>query len=237
MAKLTENQSKRELLLSLSEENYLKAIFKLIESGRKKITTTSISEEVLTSPASVTDMLQKLAEKKLVNYTRYHGVSLTSIGKKTAGRIVRKHRLWELFLVEKLKFTWDEVHEIAEQLEHIRSESLVERLSVYLGSPQFDPHGDPIPDSNGKMPSRTSGILSESEKDQSLVVSGVKNHSPEFLKHLNKIGISQGTSMLIREINTFDRSMSVQIGSNKKTSFISREIADNILVTQSTVNL
>jgi DtxR family transcriptional regulator, Mn-dependent transcriptional regulator len=176
-------------------------------------------------------MLKKLSEKKLINYTRYHGVSLTTNGKKTAGMIVRKHRLWELFLVEKLKYTWDEVHEIAEQLEHIQSESLVKKLSLFLGSPKFDPHGDPIPDENGNVVANSSAVLADISPDRKVTVSGVKDHSPEFLKFLGQLGIHTGSEILIREINEFDQSMAVRINGMKRRSYISKIVAKNILVT------
>ena len=145
---------------TLTEENYLKAIYKLHEDKPDKINTNAIAGLVDTAPASVTDMLRKLADKKLIRYAKYQGVSLTATGKKAAVSVIRKHRLWELFLVEKLGYSWDEVHEIAEQLEHIHSDSLVSRLSTFLGNPRMDPHGDPIPDENGNFHSRKSIPLS-----------------------------------------------------------------------------
>lgn len=220
--------------LSLSEENYLKAIYKLVEQGGNKITTNSISEMVMTSPASVTDMLKKLADKKMLNYARYHGVSLTATGKKVAGMIVRKHRLWELFLVEKLHYSWDEVHEIAEQLEHIQSESLVKRLFTFLGNPTVDPHGDPIPDENGNILPISNLFLSAVETDQKVKVSGVKDHTPKFLKYLDELGIKNGSELTIKNKNEFDQSMSVKVNGIRGDRFISKDVANNIMVSTQT---
>ncbi len=217
-------------LLSLSEENYLKAIYKLLEKGQEKISTNSISEMVATSPASVTDMLRKLAEKKLINYAPYKGVTLTAAGKRHATGIVRKHRLWELFLVEKLKYSWDEVHEIAEQLEHIQSESLVKRLDAFLGTPKFDPHGDPIPDDNGNIETTSNIPLSNFGVNQQLIVSGVFDHSTEFLKYLAKLGITTGTELTIKEVNPFDHMLAIRIKGNRISQHISHEVALNIRV-------
>src|SRR6478752_3743676 len=139
------------MLLSLTEENYLKAIYHLSEDGTIDVSTNAISDALNTKPASVSDMLKKLSQKEVINYIKYQGVSLTPSGRKIALQIIRKHRLWEVFLVEKLKFNWDEVHEIAEQLEHIQSNLLIERLDEFLGFPPFDPHGDPIPNERGEM--------------------------------------------------------------------------------------
>ena len=138
--------------MTFSEENYLKTIYHLTIISDSEISTNAIAEKMETKASSVTDMLKKLAEKDLVDYKKYQGVSLTEKGKLSAKMIVRKHRLWEVFLVEKLDFSWDEVHDIAEQLEHIKSEKLINKLDDFLGNPTEDPHGDPIPDKNGKLP-------------------------------------------------------------------------------------
>jgi DtxR family Mn-dependent transcriptional regulator len=219
------------MLLSYSEENYLKAIFNLRESGNLKISTNAISTVVSTAPASVTDMLQRLAEKKLVNYERYQGVSLTSQGKKSAVEVIRKHRLWELFLVEKLGYNWDEVHEIAEQLEHIQSESLVRRLYKFLGNPRFDPHGDPIPDENGNFHTQKTFLLTTANKNEKLIISGVVDHRPDFLKYLDKNNLSLGKKIIIKDVAAYDSSMTIQIPSSKTTLHISADVAKNILVT------
>jgi len=219
------------MILSFAEENYLKAIYKLRESGMVKITTNAISSAVSTSPASVTDMIQKLAEKKLVNYERYQGVSLTTQGKKSAIGVIRKHRLWELFLVEKLEYSWDEVHEIAEQLEHIQSESLVKKLYAFLGKPKWDPHGDPIPDENGIFHSQKTILLTDANKNEKLIISGVVDHRPDFLQYLDKNELSLGKKILIKEITAYDSSMTIQINGSKNTKHISADVAKNILVT------
>ena len=146
---------------SFTEENYLKEIFKLMEQQGTDVSTNSIAEKLGTKAASVSDMLKKLSDKKLINYQKYQGVSLSPKGKKVALGIIRNHRLWEVFLVEKLNFKWDEVHEMAEELEHINSKEMVQRLDKYLGFPKFDPHGDPIPDGNGKIGTQKSRILSQ----------------------------------------------------------------------------
>ncbi len=219
------------MFLSFSEENYLKAIYKLKESGIHKVTTNGISSAVSTSPASVTDMIQKLAEKKLVNYEPYQGVSLTPQGKKSAIGVIRKHRLWELFLVEKLGYSWDEVHDIAEQLEHIQSESLVKRLYSFLGKPKWDPHGDPIPDENGNFHSRKNIPLNVANLNEKLIISGVVDHRPDFLQYLDKNDLSLGKKIIIREVTAYDSSMTIQVNGSKITRHISAEVAKNILVT------
>ena len=215
---------------SFTEENYLKAIFKLLEGGDEAVTTNAIAERMNTRAASVTDMLKKLSEKKLINYKPYQGVTLTTQGRKVAVSIIRKHRLWEVFLVEKLNFKWDEVHDIAEQLEHINSESLVERLDQFLNHPKFDPHGDPIPDQNGKFHNRNSQLLSQSREGQVCVMTGVVDHSATFLRHLDKTGLSLGDEIKIKEIGEYDKSLQVTIN-KKETMYLSYDVAKNILVT------
>ena len=133
-----------------AEENYLKTIFKLSEKEKDSVSTNAIAEELETKPSSVSDMLKKLSEKKLINYIKYQGVSLTPLGHRLAVHVIRKHRLWEVFLVSHLNFKWDEVHDIAEQLEHIKSKALVNRLDAFLNFPSYDPHGDPIPNQKQK---------------------------------------------------------------------------------------
>ena len=218
------------MLLSYTEENYLKAIYKLRERSSLRITTNSIASLVATAPASVTDMLQKLAEKKLVNYERYQGVSLTSLGIKSAVSVIRKHRLWELFLVDKLGFNWDEVHEIAEQLEHIQSESLVKKLYNFLGRPKCDPHGDPIPDENGNFHSKKTFPLASAGTNEKLVISGVIDHRADFLQYLDKNGLSIGRKIIVKEITAYDSSMTLTVGTPKILKHISAEVAKNILV-------
>ena len=214
---------------SFTEENYLKAIYKLVEQEGDVVTTNAIAEKMETKPASVTDMLKKLADKKLINYQKYQGVSLTNKGEKIALMIIRKHRLWEMFLVEKLDFRWDEVHDVAEQLEHINSDKLVEQLDKFLCYPKVDPHGDPIPDANGKLATSKSNALSKYKKGDVCVMTGVVDHSSAFLQYLDNIGFSLGCELKIKEIIEFDKSLRIAINKTD-TIFISNEVAKNILV-------
>jgi DtxR family Mn-dependent transcriptional regulator len=217
--------------LSFTEENYLKAIYQLWEKNVKKVTTNSIASAVQSAPASVTDMIRKLHEKKLINYARYKGVSLTRTGKKMAVGIIRKHRLWELFLYSKLGFSWDEVHDIAEQLEHIRSEALVEKLYEYLGKPKWDPHGDPIPDGNGIFHERRTIHLSRAKTNGIYRVSGVADHSPHFLQYLDKNGFTLSKKIIVKSITSYDGSMTLTLGNSRALKHISSEVAENLLVT------
>ena len=215
---------------SFTEENYLKAIFKLLEKGAKKVSTTRLAEMVDTAPASVTDMLKKLAAKKFIHYEKYKGVSLTHNGKKIAVEIIRKHRLWELFLVEKLNIRWDEVHDIAEQLEHIQSELLIKKLDQFLEYPKSDPHGDPIPDVKGRMQIQKSIPLSDFGENKTVVITGVIDHTPLFLQHIEKTGLSLGKVLKIQEKFSYDQSMHAIIKPAKSITHISHEVAKNILV-------
>lgn len=215
-------------MFTLAEENYLKAIFHLEHESAGEVSTNAIAESMETKPSSVTDMIQKLAEKKLVVYKRYKGAQLTEKGKKIAANVIRKHRLWEVFLVEKLNFHWDEVHEIAEQLEHIQSEELITRLDKFLGSPDFDPHGDPIPDKHGVLKRTEKKLLSEIEKTQKGVCVGVKESSADFLQYLDKKKISIGTKITVLGKEFFDGSMIIQVGNEQ--FFISKTVAENLFV-------
>ncbi|MES2139953.1 MAG: metal-dependent transcriptional regulator [Bacteroidota bacterium] len=214
---------------SFTEENYLKAIYKLIEQEGDVVSTNAIAEKMSTKAASVTDMLKKLSDKKLINYQKYQGVTLTSKGEKVALTIIRKHRLWEMFLVEKLDFKWDEVHDVAEQLEHINSDKLIEEIDKFLNYPKVDPHGDPIPDAKGKLNVPKSHLLSKFKKNDVCIMTGVVDHSTAFLQYLDRSGISLGTEIKIKEIIEFDHSLQITI--NKGASvFISNDVAKNILV-------
>lgn len=215
-------------MMTLAEENYLKAIFHLEYESEGEVSTNAIAERMDTKPSSVTDMVQKLAEKGMLIYKRYKGVQLTDEGRKLAAYVIRKHRLWEVFLVEKLNFHWDEVHEIAEQLEHIQSDELVTRLDKYLGSPDFDPHGDPIPDEHGVLKRTSKKLLSEIDKNEKGVCVGVKETSPEFLQYLDKKKISIGTKITVLGKEFFDGSMVIQVGRDQ--FFISHKIAENLFV-------
>lgn len=216
--------------ISFTEENYLKAIFSLSRLyNDAEVSTNQISEHLNNKAASVTDMLKRLAEKKFIDYKPYKGVKLTEKGRRTAVKIVRKHRLWEVFLVEKLKFKWDEVHEIAEQLEHINSDDLIEKLDLFLGRPKFDPHGDPIPDANGKFYAQKSFALSEAMPKQVVIVTGVSDHSTQFLQYLSQSGIGLGDHLKVEEINQYDQSLKVKINRNQSL-FLSHKVGLNILV-------
>ena len=214
--------------MTFSEENYLKTIYHLTTSSDIEISTNAIAEMMVTKASSVTDMLKKLAEKGLVNYKKYQGVSLTENGKLAAKMIVRKHRLWEVFLVKKLDFSWDEVHDIAEQLEHIKSEKLINKLDDFLGNPTEDPHGDPIPDAKGKILKIEKLLLSELNENQIGICVGVKDSSAEFLKYLDKNKIALGISIKVNAIEAFDLSLNVKI--NEFDFIISKKIAENIFV-------
>ncbi|NJB71704.1 DtxR family Mn-dependent transcriptional regulator [Saonia flava] len=209
-----------------SEENYIKTIFHLEKNEKKGISTNAIAKQMETKPSSVTDMIKKLSEKNLVNYKKYQGVSLTTLGRKTALGIVRKHRLWEVFLVEKLDFSWDEVHEVAEQLEHIKSEKLIDKLDKLLDFPQFDPHGDPIPTKNGEFKEREKKLLSKLPILSKGICVGVKDSSAPFLKFLDKHSIALGQVVKVLEKEEFDGSFIIEI--NDKRMHISNQIASNL---------
>src|SRR6476620_10944195 len=164
-------------MLSFTEKNYLKASYRLSEGGTKAVLTNEIAESMTTKPASVTDMVKKLSLKNLLGYEKYYGVKITKQGKSEALMVIRKHRLWETFLVEKLNFSWDEVHDVAEQLEHIKSEKLINKLDEFLGVPTEDPHGDPIPDATGRINANEKQLLSELNENQSGICVGVKDTS------------------------------------------------------------
>src|SRR5690554_74098 len=215
-------------MMTLAEENYLKAIFHLEMEKGGEISTNAIAESMDTKPSSVTDMVQKLGEKEMLVYKRYKGVQLTETGRKLAAYVIRKHRLWEVFLVEKLNFHWDEVHDIAEQLEHIQSDELITRLDQFLGSPDFDPHGDPIPDVNGVLKRTEKKLLSEIEKNHQGVCVGVKESNPEFLQYLDKKKISIGTKITVLGKEFFDGSMVIRVEDSQ--FFISNKIAENLFV-------
>lgn len=214
--------------MTFSEENYLKAIYHISLLEEAEVTTNAIAEMMATKASSVTDMLKKLAEKELVYYKKYQGVSLTEKGRLQAKMIVRKHRLWEVFLVEKLEFTWDEVHDVAEQLEHIHSEKLINKLADFLGNPTQDPHGDPIPDANGQIIKVEKQLLSELSEKQSGICVGVKDTSSEFLKYLDKQGIALGSSLEVLGKEIFD--LSLKIKTDEKEVTISNKIASNLFV-------
>lgn len=215
-------------MFSLSEENYLKAIFHLENSYREGVSTNALAEQMETKASSVTDMLRKLAEKDLVIYKKYQGVKLSKSGKETAVEVVRKHRLWEVFLVDKLNFNWDEVHEVAEQLEHIKSEKLIKELDRFLNFPNRDPHGDPIPDAKGNFQASNKILLADLSRGESGLCVGVKDSSAEFLQFLDKNQISLGKQIKVLEKEMFDKSMLIDL--NGIELRISNIISTNLFV-------
>ncbi len=215
---------------TLSEENYLKAIYKIGKPGfTEKISPTAIAEALSNNPASVVDMIKKLVDKKLISYEKTKGVKFTDKGKNAALLIVRKHRLWEVFLLEKLGYSWDEVHDIAEQLEHIHHPDLADRLDNFLGFPQFDPHGDPIPKSNGDLPITSNTTLEEIEPGKKCQVVGVKDTSTPFLQYLKQLTVGIGTKISIVEKIAYDGSLVIKIGTGGNTT-VSKKFSENILV-------
>ncbi|MEM6525099.1 MAG: metal-dependent transcriptional regulator [Bacteroidota bacterium] len=217
-------------MLSFAEENYLKVIYHLAEQSGESVSTNAIADELNTKAASVTDMIKRLSSKGVLSYQKYKGVLVSAEGKTAALQVIRKHRLWETFLVAKLKFNWDEVHEVAEQLEHIKSPLLIKRLDELLGHPKFDPHGDPIPDENGEFNEKPKSPLFELGIEQSGIVVTVQDDSPEFLQYLDKIGIYIGAKIKLIDKVEFDGSMEIQID-NRKTVFISKQVSENIWLT------
>ncbi|HTE11309.1 MAG TPA: metal-dependent transcriptional regulator [Chitinophagaceae bacterium] len=213
---------------SASKENYIKAIFHL-QQEQESVTTNALAEALQTKPASVTDMLKKLKTQKLLQYEKYRGVKLTSEGKKLAVQIVRKHRLWEYFLVEKLQFGWEEVHDIAEELEHISSKKLIDRLDAFLDFPKADPHGDPIPDLNGKMPSLQQSAVSDMPVNSNGTVNGISDQSADMLELLKHKNIQLGTKLEVKKKFEVDGSMEIKIR-NQPTVNISEHVAKNLLV-------
>jgi len=216
--------------LSFSEENYLKAIWHLSDDGRKSVGTNELATRLGTAPASITDMVKKLSSKKLVRYEPYQGVKITDKGSSGALLVIRKHRLWETFLVQKLGFQWDEVHEVAEQLEHIRSDELINKLDDFLGRPAFDPHGHFIPDRNGRFQQVNRSPLSSLDTDVLAVVGSIRNGTPELLQYLSRIGIHIGVTIKITERRTFDGSLEIEVN-RKNPVVISREVSQNIFIT------
>jgi len=216
-------------MITQTEENYLKAIYKIGEKEKKPVGTNAISRQMKTTAASVTDMIKRLSEKKLVNYEKYKGVTLTASGNKHATNLIRKHRLWEVFLVDKLNFRWEQVHDIAEQMEHIDSDNLITRLDAYLGHPRFDPHGDPIPNAEGKFTIRVQNQLADISPNRKVNVIGVKEHDFPFLEYLNSLKIALGTSIEIIEEISFDKSLKIKIDDLNET-IISNKVAQTILV-------
>jgi DtxR family Mn-dependent transcriptional regulator len=216
--------------LSFTEENYLKAIYSIQQRNSPgEVSVNEISERMQTRPATVTDMLRKLSEKNLIHYEKYKKITLTETGATHALTILRKHRLWETFLHKKLNFSWDEVHEVAEQLEHIHSQKLVDRLDEFLGHPEFDPHGDPIPKANGDMPVSSAIRLLDADLDVLLKIVAVKDTSTAFLVQLERYGLEIGTHITVMEKMPYDNSVMAKTA-NGKSFQLSEKIANNLLV-------
>ena len=215
-------------MITLAEEDYLKAIWAISLNTNEKASTNAIADEISTSAASVSDMLRKLQEKELIKYEKYKGVELSEKGNKLATSIIRKHRLWETFLVNKLDFNWGEVHDVAEQLEHIKSVELVDRLDSFLGFPKFDPHGEPIPTKDGDIPTTNTIPLNELQAGTKGKVMGVTLDEKSFLDYLTKLNISIGTKIELLEKISFDQSLSVKIENTNQ--HISNDVAKHLLI-------
>ena len=215
------------LNFSASEENYLKTIYHL-QTKDDNVTTNELAEKLHTRPASITDMMKKLKSRKLVNYQPYRGFRLTPEGKKIALSIIRRHRLWEYFLAEKLKFNWDEVHAVAEHLEHISNKKLIDKLDEYLAFPKFDPHGDPIPDTNGKIETGKQVNLSDLSINKLAKVCFIANQSESLLEHLNEKKITIGATIMVKKKYNYDDSLEIKLDSKLLT--ISDQLAKNIFV-------
>jgi DtxR family Mn-dependent transcriptional regulator len=213
---------------SFTEENYLKTIYQLSGPDEIAVSTNALAEKLETSAPSVTDMLRRMAGKRLLIHQKYRGVTLTRPGKEIAVQILRRHRIWEVFLVDQLGYKWDEVHEIAEQLEHVQSDDLIERLHTFLGHPQFDPHGDPIPDQEGNFPDSPDALLADLRVGQQAIIVGVREHSPEFLRFLEGAQLVLGTEVNVVERLDFDHSM--RVNANKSSMTLSGRICRNLIV-------
>ncbi len=213
-------------MYSQAEENYLKGIYALEEKSRQNISTNTLAERMRTKASSVTDMLKKLSLKELVTYKKYQGVKLTDLGKKVALKVVRKHRLWEYFLVKNLNYSWHEVHEIAEQLEHIKSETLTDKLETFLKHPKFDPHGDPIPDKDGKIMLIKTVNLLKLKVGQKGVLDSLKDSSDVFLKYLNKKNLALRDRIKVIDIEPFDNSIHIETKTHQLV--ISKKVAANL---------
>ena len=211
-----------------SEQNYIKGIYHLSQGGTQPISTSALAGQMETKPSSVTDMVKRLGEKGLVDYRKYQGVQLTEAGIRQALKVIRRHRLWEVFLLEKLDFSWDEVHEVAEQLEHIESDKLVDRLDALLDYPDFDPHGDPIPDKDGRFKTRSKVLLSKLPVGSRGICVGVKDSSSPFLKFLDKHHIELGIPIEVLDREPYDDSMQIRVGNRELQ--VSHQIAANLFI-------
>ena len=214
--------------LSVAEENYIKSIYHL-QQGAESVTTNALADHIKTKPASVTDMLKKLQLKNLLNYNPYKGFRLSKEGNKAALNIIRRHRLWEYFLVNQLQFNWEEVHDVAEQLEHVISRKLVDKLDAFLGYPKFDPHGDPIPDSNGKINYQQQMPLVKLPLNTMAIITSVQNQSSDLLAFLSNRDLHIGTKVEVKQKLSFDNSLEVKI-KNKQSFHVSEQVANAIQV-------
>lgn len=215
--------------LSSTEENYLKTIYKLTEHDVQGASTNAIAEQLQTRAASVTDMLKKLAAKELIHYKKYQGVSLTQSGRLTALSIIRRHRLWEVFLVQKLNFGWDEIHDIAEELEHVSEPKLIQRLDNYLGNPTTDPHGDLIPSASGEMPPTTQILLNKLAIGDRAMVIAVFEHDPRFLQYLDEVNLNLGKQIRVIKKVDFDDSMTIAFADGREL-VVSKQVSSSIFV-------
>ncbi|OLY92251.1 iron (metal) dependent repressor, DtxR family [Cnuella takakiae] len=211
-----------------SEENYLKALYKLEQKGTRKLTNAALSKMLDLNPATVLEMVRKLEARELVSLLPDRSIQLTNTGRQKALVIIRKHRLWEVFLVDKLHYNWNEVHELAEQLEHIESADLVDRLETFLGFPAFDPHGDPIPDKEGHLKVLQSIPVTDCTPGKNYLVQHFAETSDAFLDYLQQVQVKPGIRLQVNGINAFDRSFNVSVG--KRNMVISEKVAANILV-------
>jgi DtxR family transcriptional regulator, Mn-dependent transcriptional regulator len=212
-----------------SEENYLKVIYLLGKQGQNKVSVTALASALGNNPASVIEMLKKLTEKKLIEYDKVKGVKLKENARKAALLVIRRHRLWELFLQNKLAYTWDEVHDIAEQLEHVHHPDLADRLDEFLGFPEFDPHGESIPDKNGQIQSRQFIKLSDCSPGDKVKLTSVISTSVDFLKFLNSRAMKLGLKMKIKSIEPFDKTMIISYEQHPSES-LSQIVCERLLV-------
>jgi len=217
--------------ISPTEENYLKAIFKLSGKNNETVATNAIASAMNTAAASVTDMLKRLTEKGYVLYEKYKGACLSQKGEDAAIQLIRKHRLWETFMVDKLNFSWDEVHVVAEQLEHIQSQKLIDHLDAFLGFPKFDPHGDPIPDKDGNFKHHLSVFLSQLKVNEKAIIVGVKEHSSPFLQYLEQCNLILGTTVEVLSIFEYDQSLLVKISADIQIT-VTNKVAQNLYIKQ-----
>ncbi|MCI4671067.1 MAG: metal-dependent transcriptional regulator [Bacteroidia bacterium] len=216
--------------LHRGEENYLKAIYKL-SNGADPVATRAIAQEMETKDSSVTDMLKRLAKKELITHKKYYGINLTETGRLAALTVIRRHRLWEVFLVDKLAFSWDKVHDLAEQLEHIQSPELLNRLDEFLGFPAVDPHGDPIPDKHGKFNIKPQELLAEAPLSEPLRIVRVTDDSSDFLQYLDASGLRIGTQLEVKSKLSYDQSMTLSLEGGKELH-ISEKVSKQILVVE-----